>query len=282
MKVTEATTHELQSTIRVLQQELAETNREVVALTLELEKRVEQRTAELEAANKELEAFSYSISHDLRAPLRQIDGFSQLLLKGYMDLLPDRGQDFLRRVSERARFMGQLIDDLLSFSRMSRQHLNKRPVKLDLIVREVLEELSREREGRNVEIDLKPLPDCLGDASLLRQVYVNLLSNAFKFTRQKEKAVIEIGCLAVDPELVCYVRDNGAGFDMRYAQKLFGVFQRLHSPSEFEGTGVGLSIVRRIITRHGGRIWAEAEPDNGAAFYFTLPKLSAAPAVSRM
>jgi signal transduction histidine kinase len=238
----------------------------------ELAQRVRERTAELEAANKELEAFSYSIAHDLRAPLRAIDGFSIILVNQYSPQLPAEAQRFLHNVSASAQHMGQLIDDLLRFSRLSRQTLSKRPVNLSTLVHEVLKEMRREQADRHVEVKVGDLPDCVGDPSLLKQVFVNLISNAFKYTRQKEKAMIEVDCGQQGSEKVYSIRDNGAGFDMRYAGKLFGVFQRLHSSDKFEGTGVGLSIVQRIVHRHGGRIWAEAEVDKGATFYFTLPQ----------
>ena len=236
----------------------------------ELEQRVRQRTAELEASNQELEAFSYSVSHDLRSPLRAIDGFSRILLRDYQTLLPDEGQRRLRLVRENAQQMGQLIDDLLAFSRLNRQPLHRQPTPLDQIVKQVLDALSSEREHRQVEWIVGTLPICQADPALLKQVMMNLLSNALKFTRQREIARIEVGIQVLDGDQVYFVKDNGAGFDMRYADKLFGVFQRLHSADEFEGTGVGLALVQRILHRHGGRIWAEAEVDKGAAFYFTL------------
>ena len=227
----------------------------------------------LETANKELESFSYSVSHDLRAPLRHIDGFSQLLIMNHLDQLPPKAQNLLQSVSERAKYMGRLIDDLLNFSRLGRQPVEKHPVILSELVRQVLEETAGEREGRDVEVRVGDLPDCAGDALLLKQVWVNLLSNAFKFTGKKEHAVVEIGSGPGEKpgEFLYFVRDNGTGFDMEYASKLFGVFHRMHKASEFAGTGVGLSIVQRIIQRHGGRIWAEAKVDEGATFYFTLP-----------
>ena len=227
----------------------------------------------LEAANKELESFSYSVSHDLRAPLRHIDGFSQLLIMNHLDQLPPKAQTLLQSVSERAKYMGRLIDDLLNFSRLGRQPVEKHPVIISELVRQVMEELAREREGRDVEVRIGDLPDCVGDAQLLKQVWVNLLSNAFKFTGKKEHAVVEIGSGPGEKpgENLYFVRDNGAGFDMEYASKLFGVFHRMHKASEFEGTGVGLSIVQRIIQRHGGKIRADAKLDEGATFYFTLP-----------
>lgn len=238
---------------------------------VELSRQVHERTAELEAANKELEAFSYSISHDLRAPLRAIDGFSQILLEDYYSQMPAEAQQMLNHVTTSARRMRHLLEDLLRFSRLGRQRLSKRAVNTSVLVEEVLEGLRKVEGDRNIEIQTGSLPDCFGDPSLLNQVFVNLLSNAFKYTRNKEKAIIEIGCHQQGGKDIYCVRDNGAGFDMQYAGKLFGVFQRLHSSDEFEGTGVGLSIAQRIIERHGGCIWAEAEVNKGATFYFTLP-----------
>jgi light-regulated signal transduction histidine kinase (bacteriophytochrome) len=238
-------------------------------LNAELEDRVLERTSELEIVNKELEAFSYSVSHDLRAPLRAVDGFSQAVLEDYGPLLPPEGQHYLKTIREGAQRMGTLIDDLLEFSRLSRAPLNKQTVNTDKLVRNVLEDLIPERQGRQIEIRVGELPSCEGDPALLKQVWTNLLSNAVKYTRQSNPAKIEIGC-NVGRENVYFVRDNGAGFDMQYVQKLFGVFQRLHRADQFEGTGVGLAIVQRVIHRHGGRIWAEAALDHGATFYFTL------------
>jgi two-component system sensor histidine kinase/response regulator len=237
----------------------------------ELEQRVRERTAELEAANRDLESFCSSVSHDLRAPLRHIDGFSNLLIENYASQMPDEAQRLLKFVSSSALRMGQLIDDLLHFSRLGRQQLSKQPVSISGLVHEVLDELGKEQNNRSIELRVGQLPDTVGDPSLLKQVFINLLSNAYKFTRQNEKAIVEVGCRQQEGEGVYFVKDNGAGFDMKHAPKLFGVFQRLHSQKEFEGTGVGLSIVQRIIHRHGGRIWAEAAVGKGAAFYFTLP-----------
>jgi PAS domain S-box-containing protein len=239
-------------------------------LNVSLERRVSERTSELESANKELEAFSYSVSHDLRAPLRAVDGFSQAVVEDYGPLLPEEGRRYLQTIREGAQRMGVLIDDLLTFSRLSRAALKKQEVNTDKLVRHVLEELDFQREGWQVEIRIGDLPACQGDPALLNQVWVNLLSNALKYTRQRSPAVVEIGCKLEQDENVYFVRDNGAGFDMRYAHKLFGVFQRLHRADEFEGTGVGLAIVQRVIHRHGGRIWADAAVDRGATFYFTL------------
>ena len=238
-----------------------------------LARSVRERTDQLEAANKDLEAFSFSVSHDLRAPLRGINGFSKILLENYSGKIPPEARTLLENVISSARLMEQLIEDLLNFSRSGRQPVVKQPVSLDDLVRLAADELAPEREGRAVEIRVEPLPGCFGDPALLKQVLVNLLSNALKFTRPRKRAVIEIGSGGAQPgERLYFVRDNGVGFDMEYSKTLFGVFQRLHRPGEFEGTGVGLSIVQRIIHRHGGRIWAEAAVDKGAVFYFTLPE----------
>ena len=229
-----------------------------------------QRTAELEAANKDLEAFSYSVSHDLRGPLRAINGFSAILLEDHAAELSPDARQLLTTVIDTAKQMNALIEDLLRFSRLGTQSLSKKPVNIANLVHEVLDELGRDREGRQIEIQLGDLPDCFGDHTLIKQVFVNLLSNAFKFTGHREKAVIEIGCAEDHGSNVYFVRDNGAGFDVSKARQLFGVFQRFHSQHEFEGTGVGLSIVQRIVVRHGGRIWAEAEVEKGAVFHFIL------------
>ncbi len=236
----------------------------------ELEQRVTERTAQLEASNKELEAFSYSVSHDLRSPLRAIDGFSRILVRDYAGQLPVAAERYLRLIRDNTRQMGTLIDDLLTFSRLNRQPLNKQQIGLSLLVRQVYGELTSEEHTRQVELVIADLPDCQADPTLFKQVIVNLMSNALKFTSQRNVARIEVNYQQVDGEGVYSVRDNGAGFDMAYADKLFGVFQRLHRTDEFPGTGVGLAIVNRIIHRHGGRIWAEAAVDQGATFYFTV------------
>lgn len=236
-----------------------------------LARRVQERTRELEAANRELEAFSYSVSHDLRAPLRHLDGFSQLLLTRHAGSLPAEARRLVDQVVASSRKMGALIDDLLRFSRLGRQAMVSVPVRVKAMVEEIAAELRREAEGRTIEVRVGDLPNCVGDPPLLRQVFVNLLSNAFKFTREKPAALIEVEGRAEPGRSVYRIRDNGAGFDPEYARNLFGVFQRLHRADRFEGTGIGLSIVQRIIQRHGGTIAAEGAPEAGATFTLTLP-----------
>ena len=237
-----------------------------------LEKRVRERTAELESANDELEAFCSSAAHDLRTPLRTITGFADVLLDPRANLPPADAQRYVRMIRDGSGQMSELIDDLLDFSRLGRQALSRQLVDLDRLCREVLKDLENDRSGRGVELRVQPLPPADGDPALLRVVFVNLLANALKYTRPREVAAIEIGATRdKDGRVpVYFVRDNGVGFDMRDADKLFGLFQRLHHAHEFEGTGVGLATVRRIVERHGGRIWAEAAPNAGATFFFTL------------
>jgi len=226
---------------------------------------------QLRAANVELEAFSYSVSHDLRAPLRHIDGFADLLAKHAGSGLDDKGRRYLKTISESAKRMGALIDDLLVFSRIGRAEMHHRKVDLSALAEEVILELRVETQGRNVVWNRQGLPVVDADPALLRQVLVNLFSNAVKYTRPRDPAVIEVGYVPSPNENTIYVRDNGVGFDMTYVSKLFGVFQRLHRNDEFEGTGIGLANVHRIIARHGGRTWAEGQPGEGATFYFSLP-----------
>ncbi len=225
---------------------------------------------ELATANKELEAFSYSISHDLRAPLRAVNGFSRILVDDYSADLPEEAARYLRLVSSNAVQMGRLIDDLLAFSRLSRQPLKRQPVALDAMVAQVYQELRDPSDTRATEFIVGPLPQVDADPALLKQVYVNLIGNAMKYSSRREQARIEVGAEQRDGKPVFFVRDNGVGFDMKYVNKLFMVFQRLHSADDFEGTGVGLAIIQRIVHRHGGTVWADAKVDQGATFYFTL------------
>jgi PAS domain S-box-containing protein len=253
---------------------------EVLQLNEELEQRVKRRTAQLEAANRELESFSYSVSHDLRAPLRAIDGFSRILLKDHGYRLDAEGQRLLGIIRANTGNMGQLIDDLLAFSRLGRREVKAADLDMGTLVRNVVGELHNTLGDRTVEWDFKPLPATRADRALMHQVWVNLLGNALKFTRLKEIASIEVGCRPAGDEDIYYIKDNGVGFDMQFAHKLFGVFQRLHRYEEFEGTGVGLALVQRIVERHGGRVWAEGQVNGGACFYFSLPRGQALQAAS--
>jgi light-regulated signal transduction histidine kinase (bacteriophytochrome) len=270
------------------------TEQQIRNINAELERRVVERTAELQAANQELEAFSYSVSHDLRAPLRHVMGFVDLLQKdlpceitsgalcprcgglvsqGGGPSLSEKSLHQLTTISQAAKRMGSLIDDLLAFSRVRRAELQKTDVNLDELVRETLGDFQAETKGRNIAWTIHPLPVVQADRALLRMALVNLISNAVKFTGARAEAKIEIGCASGgDAKTVIFIRDNGAGFDPRYAGKLFGVFQRLHGQDEFEGTGIGLANVQRIIQRHGGRAWAEGVVDGGATFSFSIPK----------
>lgn len=244
---------------------------EIRKLNFELESRVNQRTTQLEDANKELEAFSYSVSHDLRAPLRHTSGYVDLLIRRCANDLTEKGKHYLTSISESVHQMGMLIDDLLLFSRTSRSEMHKKNTNINKIIVEVLESINHDNPNRSIEWIIPDLPSVLCDRAMIKLVIINLFSNAVKFTRTREKAVIEIGVQKENNEFVFFVRDNGVGFDMQYSQKLFGVFQRLHSTEEFEGTGIGLANVHRIISKHNGHTWAEAELNKGAVFYFTLP-----------
>jgi PAS domain S-box-containing protein len=253
--------------------------RELTAYRQHLEELVTERTAEiqtsnnrLESANQELETFSYSVSHDLRAPLRAIDGFSRILTEEYAPELDLEGQRIVGVIREGARKMAQLIDDILAFSRMGRQEIAPGAIDMHELVRAALKDLEPALASCDVKVVIKPLPAFHGDGPMFQLLWANLLDNAIKFTRPKPEGVIEVGAQAGDKEIVYYVKDNGVGFDMQYANKLFGVFQRLHVQSEFPGTGIGLAIVKRIVARHGGRVWAEGKVNDGATIYFALPK----------
>lgn len=249
-------------------------NSEIISFNQKLEEKVIERTHQLEVSNKEMEAFSYSISHDLRAPLRSIDGYSKILLEEYFDKIDDEGKKSLNRIMNSAKMMGRLIDDLLEFSKLGKRELNKGYVDMNDVVQKVLAELHEEIAQRNIDLRVGDLAPSMADIGLIKQVWVNLINNAIKYTKKRERAIIEITSnIEVDTEVTYRIKDNGAGFDMQYANKLFGVFQRLHKEKDFEGTGVGLAIVQRIIIKHGGKIWADAKIDQGACFYFTLSKL---------
>lgn len=249
---------------------LKEAEERIRAMNTELEQRVRLRTIDLESANRDLESFSYSVSHDLRAPLRAVNGFSQILIREYGDMLPPQGQEYLADIAQGAKLMGQLVDDLLAFSRLGRKAVNRSVVNMNSLVRQVVEELEKLHPDRQIAWNIQELPDCVADPSLLRQVWQNLLGNAVKYSSTCPLSKIEIGVGLHSEVPEYYVRDNGVGFDMKYAGKLFGVFQRLHRAEEFEGTGIGLALVQKILHRHGGSIRAEATPELGATFYFTV------------
>jgi signal transduction histidine kinase len=238
----------------------------------QLQQRIEERTRELEASNADLESFSYSVSHDLRAPLRAVEGFCDIFMKEYGKQIPPDGLDLLASVCAGTARMHRLIDDLLHLARFTRQPLETHTVRMTDLVRRVAATLAGQWHERNVQLRIAELPECRGDSSLLEHVLTNLLSNAFKFTARSDPACIEVGAVTDAAEQVYFVRDNGVGFDMKYAERLFGVFQRLHAQSEFPGTGIGLSIVHRIIRRHGGRTWAQSELQQGTTMFFSLPK----------
>jgi PAS domain S-box-containing protein len=243
---------------------------------IQLNKNLERNVAQLQLTNKELEAFSYTVSHDLRAPLRSINGYAQMIQEDHSQAVNDEAKRMLNVIRNNAKKMGMLIDDLLAFSRMGRKEITRVPVNFNKLVEPIIAEL-KQGYRENTNITVKTLHNTQGDPSLLAQVYINLISNALKYSAKKETPAVEIGSLEKEDEFIYYVKDNGAGFDMQYAHKLFGVFQRLHSNEEFEGTGVGLAIVQRIIVKHGGKVWAEGKVDEGAVFYFSLPKTNNPP-----
>ena len=274
----EITSHEFQfgehKTKLVLAKDITEqlhAEAQVCQLNEELEERVSERTAELTAANKELEAFSYSVSHDLRAPLRAIIGYSQLVLEDYAVRLDTEGQRLLGVIAAEALRMSQLIDDLLTFSGLGRQRVQMTDVDMTALALSAFQSLIATHLPKAPQLNIKTLPPARGDSAMLRQVFVNLLDNAIKFSRVRKDATIEIGGSCDQEQNVYYVKDNGVGFDEKYIAKLFGVFQRLHAEEEFAGTGVGLALVQRIILRHGGKVWAESELGEGATFYFAIP-----------
>jgi two-component system, sensor histidine kinase and response regulator len=261
--------------------QLQRQRKELVEKNIELEKAqqeikqlyadLERKNAQLELTNKELESFSYSVSHDLRAPLRSINGYAQIIREEYAGLLGDEAKRLFQIIQNNAKKMGNLIDDLLSFARMGRKELIRLPVDMNKLVEPIIADVIK-ATGSKATIHVQPLLPVYGDPVLLSQVYINLVSNAVKYSAKKDNPEVEIGSFEKDNDHVYYVKDNGAGFDMTYAHKLFGVFQRLHTVEEFEGTGVGLAIVQRIVVKHGGRVWAEGKVDEGATFYFSLPK----------
>jgi signal transduction histidine kinase len=252
-------------------EEIQDQHRTLNRFNQTLEQKVQERTSELESLNRELESFSYSISHDLRAPLRAINGYMNIFAEDYSDKVDDEGRRLMQIVLKNSQKMGVLIDDLLSFSKLGRKELSKTNFSMKNTVTAIWEDQVRMENNRDIELNMTELPDCYAEKSLIQQVWINLISNALKYSNKKEKTQIWIGAEKKENEVIYFVKDNGAGFDMKYYNKLFGVFQRLHSGEEFEGTGVGLAIVQRIVEKHEGKIWADAKVGEGATFYFSLP-----------
>lgn len=260
--------------LTILNAELEKAKEDIRILNDKLELKVIERTTQLEAANKELEAFSYSVSHDLRMPLRAIHGYAQMLKDDYNDQLDIEGQRLMNNILAGAKKMGNLIDDLLTFSRLGRKELTNMNIHTQEMVSEICRELTSDSNlaKRSIEFKIHDLVPARGDSAAIKQVWVNLISNAIKYSGKKEKSVIEIGSKLDGNEIIYYVKDNGVGFDMKYADKLFGVFQRLHLEKDFEGSGVGLAIAKRIVLKHSGNVWADAKENEGATFCFSLPK----------
>ncbi len=263
-----AINHQRQLELEVLDRKRAE--EEVRRLNADLERRVQQRTAELVVTNEELESFTYSVSHDLRAPLRHVDAYAQMLEEEFGPQLAAEAQNYVKKIRQGSHNMRQLVDDLLNLSHIGKTELNRKETDLKPLVDEVLGDIKPETTGRDIQWDVHDLPLAECDAGLMKQVFANLIANAVKYTRPRTTAKIEVGQVRNNGETAVFVRDNGVGFNMKYVGKLFGVFQRLHRAEEFEGTGVGLATVARIVRKHGGRVWAEAELNKGATFYFTV------------
>lgn len=257
----------------IANEELKKAKAEIIDLNIGLEQKIAERTAQLEAANQELESFSYSVSHDLRSPLRAINGFTQLLAEEYEQSFDEDGRSLLAEIIANSKRMGELIDNLLEFSHVGKQKLSIAEINMVSLVEAVVSDLQRQESHRAIAVSVQPIKSSRGDRNLIKQVLVNLIANAFKYTSKNDRATVEIGSFTKDNQEVYFVKDNGVGFDMRYYEKLFGVFQRLHSNNEFEGTGVGLAIIHRIINKHSGKVWAEAKVNEGACFYFSLPHI---------